>query len=185
VSNKEESKELARAAAKALAEASWPQTRVILRVIIIVLVVAITLWILVKLTGLILLLILSVFFAYLVSPLVDFLRRPTVISGRPRVMPRLMAISIAYVILIGAIVIAIYLLVPRLANQFPEFTQQARGYWRDFGNSTQRLNDYLRMRLPPPVMNAINSEVPRVVERVTGTFGVVVEHMIGWLAYIP
>lgn len=185
MSSKEESKEVARTAAKAAVEAAWPQTRVILRVILIVLMVAITLWILVKLTGLILLLILSVFFAYLVSPLVDFLRRPIKISGRPRTMPRVLAISLAYVILIGAIVIAIYLLVPRLGNQFPEFAQQARGYWRDFGASTQRLNDNLRMRLPPSVMNAINSEVPRVVERVRETFGLVVEHMLGWLAYIP
>jgi len=185
VSNKEESKEVARTAAKAAVEASWPQTRVILRIIVIVLVVAITIWIVVKLTGLLLLLILSVFFAYLVSPLVEFLRRPIVISGRPRVMPRILAISLAYVVLIGAIVIAIYILVPRLGHQFPEFAQQARGYWRDFGTSTQRLNEYLQVRLPQPVMAAINSEAPRVVERITGTFGVVVEHMIGWLAYIP
>ncbi|CAN5605582.1 N/A [soil metagenome] len=185
VSSEEKSKEVARTAAKAAVEASWPQTRVILRVIVIVLMVAITLWILVKLTGLILLLILSVFFAYLVSPLVDFLRRPIIISGRPRAIPRLLAISLAYIILIGAIVIAISLLVPRLGSQFPEFTQQARGYWRDFGTSTQRLNAYLRMRLPSPVMDAINSEVPRVVERVRGTLGLVLEHMIGWLAYIP
>jgi len=185
VTSKEESKEVARTATKAAVEASWHQTRVILRVIVIVLVVAITLWILIKLTGLILLLILSVFFAYLVSPLVDFMRRPIIISGRPRAMPRLLAISLAYIILIGSIFIAIYLLVPRLGSQFPEFAQQARGYWRDFGTSTERLNDYLRKRLPPPVVEAINSEVPRVVERVRGTFGLVVEHMIGWLAYIP
>jgi len=185
VSSQEESKEVARTAAKAAVEAAWPQTRVILRVILIVLVVAITLWIIVKLTGLILLLIFSVFFAYLVSPLVDFLRRPIVISGRPRIMPRVLAISLAYLILIGAIVIAVSLLVPRLGNQFPEFTQQARGYWRDMGTSTQRLNEYFRMRLPAPIMEAINSEVPRAVEEVRGTFVLVVEHMIGWIAYIP
>src|SRR5215204_1865301 len=62
VSGKEEIKEVTRAVARASAEAAWPQTRVILRVIIIVLAVAVTLWIVVKLTALILLLILSVFF---------------------------------------------------------------------------------------------------------------------------
>jgi predicted PurR-regulated permease PerM len=185
VSSKEETKETARTAAKAAVEASWPQTRVILRVILIVLVVAITLWIIVKLTGLILLLILSVFFAYLVSPLVDFLRRPIKISGRPRTMPRVLAISLAYVLLIGAIIVAIYLLVPRLGSQFPEFAQQARGYWRDFGASTQRLNDYWRNRLPPPVMEAINSQVPRAVEGVRATFLLGLEIMIGWLTYLP
>lgn len=185
MNSKEESKEVARTAAKAVVEASWPQNRVILRVIVIVLVVAITIWIVVKLTGLILLLILSVFFAYLVSPLVDFLRRPLNISGRPRAMPRVLAISLAYLILIGAIVIAISVLVPRLGNQFPEFAQQARGYWRDFGASAQRLNEYLQVRLPPTVMAALNSEVPRAVDGVRATVALVVEHMIGWLAYIP
>jgi predicted PurR-regulated permease PerM len=185
MSNKGDAKEVARTAAKAAAEASWPQTRVILRVIIIILVVAIALWIIVKLTGLILLLILSVFFAYLVSPLVDFLRRPIRIAGRPRTMPRIVAISLAYVIIVGAIVIAIYLLVPRLGSQFPEFAQQARGYWSNMGTSTQRLNEYMRTRLPPPVMEAINSEVPRLAEQVRGTVSLVVEHMFGWIAYIP
>jgi predicted PurR-regulated permease PerM len=185
VSSKEEIKDVARTAANVAVEATWPQNRVILRVIIIVLVVAITLWIVVKLTGLILLLIFSVFFAYLVSPLVDFLRRPIVISGRSRVMPRVMAISLAYVILIGAIVIAVYLLVPSLGSEFPQFAQQARGYWKDVGASTQRLNQYLQMRLPLTVMEAINSQVPAAVEGVKGTFVLVVEHMIGWIAYIP
>ena len=185
MSSKEETKETARTAAKAAVEASWPQTRVILRVILIVLVVAITLWIIVKLTGLILLLILSVFFAYLVSPLVDFLRRPIKISGRPRTMPRVLAISLAYVILIGAIVVAIYVLVPRLGSQFPEFAQQARGYWRDLVASTQRLNDYWRMRLPPSVMEAINSQVPQAVEGIRGTFTLGLQIMFGWLTYLP
>lgn len=185
MSSKEEIKDVARTAANVAVEATWPQNRVILRVIIIVLVVAITLWIVVKLTGLILLLIFSVFFAYLVSPLVDFLRRPIVISGRSRVMPRVMAISLAYVILIGAIVIAVYLLVPSLGSEFPQFAQQARGYWKDVGASTQRLNQYLQMRLPLTVMEAINSQVPAAVEGVKGTFVLVVEHMIGWIAYIP
>ena len=66
--SKQETKEIARTAAKAAVEASWPQTRAVLRVILIVLAVAVTLWIIVKLTGVILLLILSIFFAYLVSP---------------------------------------------------------------------------------------------------------------------
>ena len=147
--NKEENRDVARTAAKAVAEASWPQTRVILRVIIIVLVVAATLWVIIKLTGILLLLVLSVFFAYLVSPLVTFLRRPIRISRRRWVMPRVLAISLAYLIIIIAVVVAIYLLVPRLGNQFPEFAQQARGYWRDLGTTTQRVNEFLRLRMPP------------------------------------
>lgn len=185
MSQKEDIKDLTKAVARVSAEASWPQTRVILRVILIVLVVAITLWVIVKLTAVILLLILSVFFAYLVSPLVDFLRRPIKISGRERVMPRVLAIALAYLIIVAAVVVAFYLLLPRLGNQFPEFAQQARGYWKSLGESLQRVNEYLRLRMPGPVMDAINREIPRLVQGVGDTLSEVLKGMVLWLAYIP
>ena len=185
MSPKDEIRDVTRSIAKAAAEASWPQTRVILRVILIVLTVAVALWILIKLTAVILLLILSVFFAYLVSPLVDFLRRPIPISGKERAMPRVLAISLAYLIIVGAIVIAFYVLLPRLGNQFPEFAQQARGYWKSLGESMQRLNDYLRLRMPGPVMDAINREIPHIVQGVGDTLSEVLKGMVLWLAYIP
>ena len=183
--NKEESRDVAKTAARAAAEASWPQTRVILRVILIVLIVAATLWVIIKLTGILLLLVLSVFFAYLVSPLVTFLRRPIRISRRRWVMPRVLAISLAYLIIVIAIVVGFYLLVPRLGNQFPEFAQQARGYWRSIGATTQRVNEFLRLRMPPAVMDAINRAGPALTERISATLSTVVEHMLGWLTYIP
>ncbi|MEP6636964.1 MAG: AI-2E family transporter [Acidobacteriota bacterium] len=185
MSTKAEVKEVAQAAAKTAVEASWPQTRVILRVILIVLTVAVTLWIIVKLTGVILLLILSVFFAYLVSPLVDFLRRPIKIAGRQWAMPRAMAISLAYIIIIGAMIGALYAILPSLAGQFPEFAQQARGYWKSLGDSSQRFNDYLRLRMPAPVMDAINREVPQLVQAIGDTISAVLKGMVLWLAFIP
>lgn len=185
MNNKAEAKEVARAAAKTAVEASWPQTRVILRVIIIVLAVALTLWIIIKLSGVILLLILSVFFAYLVAPLVDFLRRPIKIAGREWVMPRVIAISFAYLIIIAAVISAIYLILPSLAGQVPEFTQQARGYWKSVGDSMQRLNEYLRLRVPAPVMDSINQKVPDIVQAVSNTLSEVLKGMVVWLAYIP
>jgi predicted PurR-regulated permease PerM len=178
-------KDVARVASKAAVEASWPHTRSILRVIIIVLTVAVTLWVIIKLTGVILLLILSVFFAYLVSPLVEFLRRPIKLSGRERSMPRVLAISLAYLIIVATVVIAFYILLPRLGNQFPEFAQQARGYWKSLGESTQRLNDFLRLRMPGSVMDAINREIPIVVQSIGDSLSEVVKGMVLWLAYLP
>ena len=115
----QESKDVARTAATAAAEASWPPTRAVFRVILIALAVGITLWIILKLSGLILLLILSVFFAYFVAPLVEFLSRPIPIAGRKFAIPRALAIVFSYLIIIAAIVIGIYVLLPRLGNQFP------------------------------------------------------------------
>jgi predicted PurR-regulated permease PerM len=183
--NAKEAKDVARTAARAAAEASWPQTRAVLRIIIIILAVAVTLWVIIKLTGVILLLILSVFFAYLVAPLVDFLRRPIKISGRQRSMPRVLAISLAYLIIVAAIVVAFYVLLPRLGNQFPEFAQQARGYWKSLGESMQRLNDFLRLRMPGPVMDAINREIPHVVQGVGDSISEVLKGMVLWIAYLP
>src|SRR6266496_3043781 len=123
-------------------EFSWLQTRAILRVLFIVLIVAATLWVVVKLTGVILLLVLSIFFAYLVSPLVEFLRRPLRISGRQLIIPRVLAIALAYIIIVVGVVGTTLLIVPRLGNQFPEFAEQARGYWRTLGTKTQGINEY-------------------------------------------
>ena len=182
----QETKEIARTAAKAAAEASWPQTRAVLRVILIVLAVAVTLWIIVKLTGVILLLILSIFFAYFVSPLVEFLSRPVRIAGRQFAIPRSLAIILSYLIIVAAIVLGIYVLVPSLGSQFPEFTEQARGYWISLGEKTQGLVEYFRShQMPGPVLDAMNRAIPAVIEKVSQTVSAVLSSMAGWLIYIP
>ena len=64
-------------------EASYgPSTRVVLRVIIILIAVGVVIWVISKITGIILLLVLSIFFAYLVSPLVEFIRRQRTFGDR-------------------------------------------------------------------------------------------------------
>ena len=102
-----ETKDAAVSAAKAAVEAYGPPTRVILRVIFILLTVVALLWIISKLTGIILLLVLSIFFAYLVSPMVEFIRRPRQFGERTIAIPKVTAIGLAYLILLGAIVFAI------------------------------------------------------------------------------
>jgi predicted PurR-regulated permease PerM len=169
-----------------ITDGSWPQTRVVLRVIFIILIVAVTLWIIIKLTGVILLLVLSVFFAYFVSPLVEFLSRPVKIAGRERAMPRAFAIALSYVLIVGAIVIGIYLIAPRLANQFPEFTEQARSYWIAVGEKTQGFVEYFRShRMPGPLLDAINGAIPGMIEKVSLTVSAVLTIIAGWVIYIP
>jgi len=184
--NREETKEIAGSAAKAAVEASGPPTRVILRVIIIILAVLLVLWVIVKLTGVILLLVLSIFFAYLVSPLVEFLRRPIHIRDRTLVMPRVLAISLAYVILFAAVILGIYFIAPSLGTQFPEFAEQARGYWKTLGDKTQQLNEYFRShRMPGTLVDEVNKAVPWVLEKVSETVAAVLSGMVAWLVYVP
>src|SRR5947199_10617363 len=79
--------------------AAWVQTRVVLRIIAILLAVAAFLWVVYKLTAVLLLLVLSVFFAYLVAPLVDLVEKPVNLGGRVIRIPRGLAIGIVYLFL--------------------------------------------------------------------------------------
>ena len=161
-------------------------TRVVLRVIIIILAVGVLLWVLVKLTGIILLLVLSIFFAYLVSPLVEFIRRPVKIGGRVLAAPRVLAICLAYAIIAAGIVLAFYLIVPSLGNQFPEFAGQAKGYWTSLGEKTQQLNEYFRShRMPGPIVDAANNAIPGLVEKVSQTVSGFVSHALAYVGYVP
>jgi len=75
-----DTKEVGDTATTAVAGASWSQTRAMLRVIFMLLAVAATMWILYALRGVILLVVLAIFFAYLLAPLVAPPHPPAVSS---------------------------------------------------------------------------------------------------------
>src|SRR5437762_4498492 len=102
------------------------QTRAILRILIILLAALGLLWVLLKLTTIILLVVLSIFFAYLVAPLVEIIERPIQIAGRRIVLPRAGAIGVAYLLILAGILVIIYFIVPQLVNQLPQFSEQAQ-----------------------------------------------------------
>jgi predicted PurR-regulated permease PerM len=181
-----ETKEVAASAAKAAVEAYGPPTRVILRVIFILLVVVGLLWIISKITGIILLLVLSIFFAYLVSPLVEFLRRPRQVGDREIAIPKVGAIALAYLIILAAIVVAVFVVLPSLSNQFPEFVEQSKAYWRSVGEKAPLLVEEWRLRrLPAPVANAVNDAVPKVVDKVSQTGTEFAASALGYLVFLP
>lgn len=166
-------------------EASYgPSTRVVLRVIMVLLTVCVVLWVISKITGIILLLVLSIFFAYFVSPLVEFLRRQRTVGGRTIAIPKVVAIALAYLIILAAIVFAVFVVLPSLGNQFPEFAEQAKSYWKSFGERTQEIMKYSR-RMPPPVVNAVNNAVPKIVDTVSATATEFATSALGYVVYIP
>ena len=182
--SRQQTKDTAATAAKAAVEAYGPSTRVVLRVVFVLLVVAAVLWILVKITGLILLLVLSIFFAYLVSPLVEFLRRPRTVGRRTVAIPKVIAIVLAYLLITAAIVIVVFFILPSLTNQFPEFADQAKAYWKSLGERTQEIMRYSR-RMPGPVVDAVNNAVPKVVDKVSATATEFATAALGYVVYVP
>jgi predicted PurR-regulated permease PerM len=183
--DRQTTKDTAATAAKAAVEASYgPSTRVVLRVIMVLLAVGVVLWVISKITGIILLLVLSIFFAYFVSPLVEFLRRQRTVGGRTIAIPKVVAIALAYLIILAAIVFAVFVVLPSLGNQFPEFAEQAKSYWKSFGDRTQDLIKYSR-RMPPPVVNTVNDAVPKVVNKVSDTATEFATAALGYVVYLP
>jgi predicted PurR-regulated permease PerM len=185
--SKEETKEAAAHAATAAVEAYGPPNRVVLRIIVILLLVAGVVWIIYKITGILLLLVLSIFFAYLVSPLVEFLRRPRHVGSRTLAIPKVLAIVLAYAIILAAVVIAIYLVLPSLANQYPEFSAQAKEYWAAVGAKAESWNEFSRSnRLSPKVVEAINNAGRNALDTVGSIAGEFFKAAVGYLVlYTP
>ena len=184
--NRQTTKDTAATAARAAVEAYGPSTRVVLRVIFVVLFVIAILWVIAKITGIILLLVLSIFFAYLVSPLVEFIRRPRTVGKRTVAIPKVGAIALAYVIILAAIAFAILVVLPSLSNQFPTFVDQARSYWGSLSQKTQQVIEYSRLRrLPGPLVNEMNKAVPVVVEKIGSTVTEFASAAVGYVVYVP
>jgi predicted PurR-regulated permease PerM len=184
--SKEPTKDTVTTAAKAAVEVSGIPTRAVLRVIIILLAVLIILWVISKITGIILLLVLSIFFAYLVSPLVEFLRQPRSIGARTIAIPKVVAITLAYMIILAAILLAIFVIVPSLSTQFPEFAGQAKAYWQSLGDKTQQFIEYSRSRrMPGPIVDAVNSAIPQVRDTVLYTVKEFFKASLAYVVYVP
>lgn len=184
---KQTTKEAAAVAAKAAVEAYGPPTRVILRVIFIIFFVLAALFLIYKLTGIILLLVLSIFFAYLVSPLVEFIRRPRMIGQRTVAIPKVLAIVLAYLVILAVVSISIYAILPGLANQYPEFSAQAKDYWKSVGNRIQSISEYSRSgRLPQQLVDAVNKRVPDALDSIGATVGQFVTTTLTYMVfYLP
>jgi predicted PurR-regulated permease PerM len=184
--DRQTSKDTAEVAAKAAVEASQgPSTRVVLRIFIVLLAVVGVLWVIYKITGILLLLVLSIFFAYFVSPLVEFLRRERTIAGRTIAIPKVVAIALSYLIILAAIVFAVFVILPSLSNQFPQFADQARANWRSLSDKTTEIIKYSR-RLPAPLVNAGTDAVNNASKMVSDTTTELATAALAYIViYIP
>ncbi|HEX8845613.1 MAG TPA: AI-2E family transporter [Pyrinomonadaceae bacterium] len=191
--DKTETQQVVETAAVAAAEASWPQTRAIMRVIIIILMVAALMWVLYRLQGVLLLLVLSVFFAYLVAPLVELVRRPFMVRGREHTMPRAVAIGIVYLVLFGAITLALWILLPRLSKQITDFSQQSTQFQQDAQGRVEALNRFCRNNgISDEVCTSLNKSLLDGLEAAKDYIakdlpGLIVEVLsyVPWLILIP
>lgn len=190
-------KEVAETAAATATEMGWMRTRFILRVIFIAILVwfgaRALLWAFEALESVILLVVLSIFFAYLIAPLIEFVHRPFNLRGRAHIMPRPIAIAVVYLALFGSLGVALYFLLPGLGNQVTQFAKNAPGYFTSARTRAQSMNDfYERYRLPQSARDAINRNITHIIETIgayttegLGNFLLSSITYLPWLILIP
>jgi predicted PurR-regulated permease PerM len=115
--------------------------------------------------------ILSVFVAYLLDPLVKLIRRPFKAKGFERLMPRPLAIVVSFLIVFSFVGLAISYVAPLAVEQGREFTDNLPNFVsriKDTSNDVTRR--FQRLRLPPAVQEKLNEEAERIVDLVAGFF---------------
>ena len=139
-------------------------------------------WVFDALTGILLVVVLAIFFAYLIAPLIELLRRPFNARGRERVMPRWLAIAVVYLALFGSLGLSGWLLYPSLSEQMTQLAQQAPSYVSGVRNSdaAQRLGKAYQ-RLPPKTRDAIDEKVSDSISAA----GEGIYNVASWLLYLP
>ncbi len=178
---------------RVILDPSSPSVRSIARVVVITLIlVAIAGYvqsIISSLTYLFFLVILSVFFAYLIDPIVRLIRIPFKSRGIERLMPRSLAIVIAYVIVFTGVALAISNVAPRVIEQGKEFGVNLPGYGTSIQQRANDLNKrFDRLKIPDEVQADITKKLTDIAGSVSGAIGSFVfmsAKFLPWLLLIP
>lgn len=166
---------------------STPKTRTIVRVVVLTLLLLsvgnFALGILSALTHLFFLIVLSVFFAYLIEPLVKLIRRPFEEANREKYMPRPLAIATAYILVFTILGTAIAWLTPLVIQQAKEFSSSLPEYTNSIQLSINQFNNrYIKYKVP----EAIQEQATVKAGEVAGDVGAqVTNFFISLLSYLP
>jgi predicted PurR-regulated permease PerM len=166
----------------------WPssQTRAVLRLACLLLFLSAGLWMLYALQGVILLLVLSTFFAYLIAPLVELVVRPIRVAGHRWLIPRAVAIGIVYLSLFASIGIAGYVLLPRLGTQVVEFSRQVPTYVSHARDQLQAWRYFIDPdHFPLAVREAVENTLARTTEAAGDYLSYGFAGLLPLLGYLP
>ena len=172
---------------------STPPMRSVLRVVLvfflglaILLILGILLYLLSKL---IFVIILSVFFAYLIEPLVQLIRQPFEMRQREALMPRPLAIVLAYVLVFSALGFSIAALAPTVSEQAGRFAANLPSYTVSLQTSLRNIsNRFDRYRVPDAVQNEIVAKASAVIGDIgtqVTSFLIIFATYLPWLILVP
>ncbi|HQU94139.1 MAG TPA: AI-2E family transporter [Pyrinomonadaceae bacterium] len=172
---------------------SFPSIRAVVRTVVVALVVIFIASsiasVIGSLTYLSFLLVLSIFFAYLISPLVNLIRKPFKAKKIERFMPRGLAIAISYLFVFSVLGVTIASVAPQVSQQARDFAANLPSYSASLERSFNDLNRrFDRLRIPNEVQTKLNEQAVILGERITAAVGgglVSFVTFVPWLIIIP
>src|SRR6185369_10733753 len=168
------------------------QTRIVLQIFLAVAGIALGLWVLHRLSAVVLVLILAALFAYVIAPLVELARRPIPVAGRRRRLSRGAAIALVYVLMAGSVSGAAALLLPSATEQVNDVIVRAPAYAQSILAWEHGWSRYYeRLRIPLELRQGIDQSVlaagAGAVESVQGSALALMSALsyVPWLVLIP
>ncbi|CAN5509129.1 MAG: AI-2E family transporter [Pyrinomonadaceae bacterium] len=146
-----------------------------------------------SLTYLFFMIVLAIFLAYIINPLVDLIQRPFVQRSYGRMMSRSLAIALSFVILFSILGMSAYYLAPRVAEQTKTFVANVPAYTTSIQTNINDLNRRLaNMRVSEGVQTQVNEKINTFLED-AGTFittflgvsAVYILTYLPWLILVP
>jgi predicted PurR-regulated permease PerM len=158
--------------------------RTVLVILAVILAVAAGLWLLWKLSTLLIVLILSAFLAYVISPLVDVFCRSFALFGRPRCLPRPWAILCVYALICFVLATTIAIAAPRLAVQFAALTNQMST--QATSASVQRVLAWFNhLPLDESIRTSLEQLSSRAIEWTTAGMQAAAVGVLAWVGSLP
>lgn len=170
-----------------------PPVRSIVRVVVVTLLLLLIAGflqsVLSALTYLFFLIVLSVFFAYLIDPIVRMIRIPFKERNIERFMPRSLAIVIAYILVFTVVGIGIANIAPRVTEQAREFAANMPALAQSFRDRAAEIDVRInRLQIPEEWQAEINRGVTDLGSGITaaiGNFVLVSAAYLVWFILIP
>jgi predicted PurR-regulated permease PerM len=168
------------------------QSRAILRDLLIVAAVGAAIWVAHRLGRIVIVLVLAMFFAYVIAPLVDLAQRPLSVGGSSRRLPRGAAIALVYLLLAGSAAVGASILWPTAAQQLddaivsvPKYTESFRAWEHGWTRYYERLRIPLELRhsIDASVLGAGDAAVVYARGSLLALIGVLSD--VPWLVLIP
>ena len=172
---------------------SSPPVRSIVRVVIITLIILFIAGfvenIVASISPLLFLIILSVFVAYLMDPLVRLVRGPFESGNFDKLMPRWFAIIVAYIFVFLVLVGAVSYIAPRVVDQAKEFGANLPVYSQAIRARSIEINRrFDRLRVPDEIQAELNKKVTDMGSDITaavGNFVLLSVTYLPWFFLVP